>query len=297
MLSLIFAPAHGSTAWDCRPPSVPCFLLFPPLIPGKPRVLGGGGRSSSASARCRSYRAAPTRRGRGAGPATSTVGPPVPASSDRRPARPWRFVWRPGIAPAGCAACDQPPRAPWASGRAGPPGVAVRAGGRSRDPGHTADGGQGAARPGGLGARARMGDRRLQPRLRVGLVRRGLRHGGGEEDRCRRIDHGLAGIAWDEAALGAEGGHDSARRVGDGPLGRGHRDRPGRGPASSRASRMVRRRPSRKARSTSSSSSVRWVPYRGRPGHRLRGPGAVGRPPPPAPSGRRASPGAARPGP
>lgn len=127
MLSLIFAPAHGSTAWDCRPPSVPCFLLFPPLIPGKPRVLGGGGWSSSASACCRSYRAAPTRRGRGAGPATSTVGPPVPASSDRRPARPWRFVWRPGIAPAGCAACDQPPRAPWASGRAGLPGMAVRA--------------------------------------------------------------------------------------------------------------------------------------------------------------------------
>lgn len=310
MLSLIFAPAHGSTAWDCRPPSVPCFLLFPPLIPGKPRVLGGGGWSSSASARCRSYRAAPTRRGRGAGPATSTVGPPVPASSDRRPARPWRFVWRPGVTPAGCAACgacDQPPRAPWASGRAGPPGVAVRAGGRS--------GGIRGIPP--TAVRARPGSSRTQPAARRVVW------GTGPVRAIAGCSHGCA-WGWSVGACGTA----AARRVGAVASTTAWPVSPGTKRPLARKAGMIRRAGSvtfRWAVGTGTAQggapparaprgwSVGALPGRPappavrprsggsdtvrRPGHRLRGPGAARRPPPPAPFGRRASPGAARPGP
>ena len=54
---------------------------------------------------------------------------------------------------------------------------------------------------GDLGNLAGIGDRLLQQRLRLLFVIRGLRHVGGDDDLCRRIDHGLTVIALDEAAL------------------------------------------------------------------------------------------------
>lgn len=111
---------------------------------------------------------------------------------------------------AQCAAHAVRDRAPGGSpaarGRRACPFVGLPIG---RDQGRTAPRGEGLDSLFTLGARIQAGDRGEMPRIGDGLrpqrlrllvIIRGVRHIGGDDDLCRRIDYGLAVRALDKAA-------------------------------------------------------------------------------------------------